>query len=59
MPGIEALHHVAAIAGEPQPNIDFYTGVRGLRLVKLKVNFDDPLHTTCITAMVRGAREQF
>lgn len=42
MPGIEGLHHVTAIAGEPQPNIDFYTGILGLRLVKLTVNFDDP-----------------
>jgi glyoxalase family protein len=42
MPHIEGLHHVTAIAGEPQANIDFYTGVLGLRLVKLTVNFDDP-----------------
>jgi glyoxalase family protein len=42
MPGIEGLHHVTAIAGEPQPNIGFYTGVLGLRLVKVTVNFDDP-----------------
>jgi glyoxalase family protein len=42
MPGIQGLHHVTAIAGEPQPNIDFYTGVLGLRLVKVTVNFDDP-----------------
>jgi catechol 2,3-dioxygenase-like lactoylglutathione lyase family enzyme len=40
--GIEGLHHVTAIAGEPQTNINFYTGVLGLRLVKLTVNFDDP-----------------
>src|SRR6185312_12473139 len=39
---LEGLHHVTAIAGEPQANIDFYTGVLGLRLVKLTVNFDDP-----------------
>jgi glyoxalase family protein len=39
---IEGLHHVTAIAGDPQTNIDFYTGVLGLRLVKLTVNFDDP-----------------
>jgi glyoxalase family protein len=39
---IEGLHHVTAIAGEPQMNINFYTGVLGLRLVKLTVNFDDP-----------------
>lgn len=42
MPEIEGLHHVTAIAGEPQVNIDFYAGVLGLRLVKLTVNFDDP-----------------
>ncbi|HLY18015.1 MAG TPA: ring-cleaving dioxygenase [Bryobacteraceae bacterium] len=39
---IPGIHHVTAIAGEPQPNIDFYAGVLGLRLVKLTVNFDDP-----------------
>ncbi len=39
---ISGLHHVTAIAGEPQRNLDFYTGVLGLRLVKLTVNFDDP-----------------
>jgi catechol 2,3-dioxygenase-like lactoylglutathione lyase family enzyme len=39
---ILGLHHVTAIAGEPQTNIDFYAGVLGLRLIKLTVNFDDP-----------------
>lgn len=42
MAGIEGLHHVTAVAGEPQTNIDFYTGILGLRLVKVTVNFDDP-----------------
>jgi glyoxalase family protein len=41
---ILGLHHVTAIAGDPQTNIDFYTRVLGLRLVKLTVNYDDP-HT--------------
>lgn len=36
------LHHVTAIAGNPQRNHDFYTKVLGLRLVKKTVNFDDP-----------------
>src|SRR6476469_3118604 len=36
------IHHITAIAGEPQENIDFYAGVLGLRLVKLTINFDDP-----------------
>ncbi|HYG99755.1 MAG TPA: ring-cleaving dioxygenase [Terriglobales bacterium] len=42
MPSIEGIHHVTAIAGEPQPNINFYAGILGLRLVKVTVNFDDP-----------------
>ncbi len=39
---IPGIHHVTAIAGNPQANIDFYAGILGLRLVKLTVNFDDP-----------------
>ena len=39
---IPGIHHVTAIAGNPQGNVDFYTEVLGLRLVKLTVNFDDP-----------------
>lgn len=39
---IPGIHHVTAIAGDPQKNLDFYTLVLGLRLVKLTVNFDDP-----------------
>ncbi|HVF38723.1 MAG TPA: ring-cleaving dioxygenase [Gemmatimonadaceae bacterium] len=36
------IHHVTAIASNPQKNLDFYAGVLGLRLVKRTVNFDDP-----------------
>ena len=36
------IHHVTAIAGEPQRNLDFYVGMLGLRMVKKTVNFDDP-----------------
>lgn len=39
---IVGLHHVTAIASKPQQNLDFYTEVLGLRLVKRTVNFDDP-----------------
>lgn len=39
---LTGLHHVTAIASDPQRNVDFYTGVLGLRLVKRTVNFDDP-----------------
>jgi predicted esterase/catechol 2,3-dioxygenase-like lactoylglutathione lyase family enzyme len=36
------IHHVTAIASDPQRNLDFYGGLLGLRLVKRTVNFDDP-----------------
>ncbi|MFL6027479.1 MAG: ring-cleaving dioxygenase [Friedmanniella sp.] len=36
------LHHVTAIATDPQANVDFYTQTLGLRLVKQTVNFDSP-----------------
>jgi glyoxalase family protein len=39
---ISGLHHVTAIAGDPQRNLDFYAGLLGLRLVKRTINFDDP-----------------
>ncbi len=39
---VVGLHHVTAIASDPQRNLDFYTQVLGLRFVKRTVNFDDP-----------------
>lgn len=39
---IPGLHHVTAIATDPQRNLDFYVGLLGLRFVKRTVNFDDP-----------------
>lgn len=42
MQEIRGLHHVTAIAGPPQENVDFYAGVLGMRLVKKSVNQDDP-----------------
>ncbi len=39
---IHGIHHVTAIGGPPAVNVDFYTRVLGLRLVKRTVNFDDP-----------------
>lgn len=41
-PVIPGIHHITAICGHPQQNVDFYVGVLGLRLVKKTVNFDDP-----------------
>jgi len=42
MAGVLGIHHVTAIASDPQRNLDFYVGLLGLRLVKRTVNFDDP-----------------
>src|SRR5204862_7877210 len=39
---IRGLHHVTAIASDPQRKLDFYVGLLGLRFVKRPVNFDDP-----------------
>lgn len=41
-PTISGIHHVTAISDAAQPNVDFYVGALGLRMVKLTVNFDDP-----------------
>ena len=40
--GILGIHHVTAITGDPQQNVDFYAGLLGLRLIKVTVNFDMP-----------------
>ena len=42
MQTILGLHHITAMAADPRANLDFYTRVLGLRLVKKTVNFDDP-----------------
>ena len=39
---IPGIHHVTAISGPPQANLDFYAGPLRQRLVKRTVNFDDP-----------------
>jgi len=41
MQHVRGLHHVTAIAGPAQENLDFYSGVLGMRLVKKSVNQDD------------------
>jgi glyoxalase family protein len=42
MQHVLGIHHVTAIATDPQKNIDFYAGLLGLRFIKQTVNFDDP-----------------
>lgn len=41
-PLILGIHHITAISGHPQQNVDFYSGILGLRLVKKTINFDAP-----------------
>ncbi|MBC7788990.1 MAG: ring-cleaving dioxygenase [Anaerolineae bacterium] len=42
MKSVHGIHHVTAIASDPQRNLAFYAGFLGLRFVKRTVNFDDP-----------------
>lgn len=42
MQRLNGLHHITAIAGPAQENLDFYAGILGMRLVKKSVNQDDP-----------------
>jgi glyoxalase family protein len=42
MSAITGIHHITCIAGDPQENVDFYTGTLGMRLVKKSVNQDVP-----------------
>ena len=39
---VRGLHHITAIAGPAQENLDFYAGILGMRLVKRSINQDDP-----------------
>ena len=39
---LEGVHHITAITGDAPRNVEFYTGVLGLRMVKRTVNQDDP-----------------
>jgi glyoxalase family protein len=39
---LEGIHHITAITADAQPNVDFYAGTLGLRMVKKTVNQDDP-----------------
>ena len=39
---LEGIHHITAVTADARANLDFYTRVLGLRLVKKSVNQDDP-----------------
>ena len=42
MQPVQGIHHITAIASDPQRNLDFYHNLLGQRLIKKTVNFDDP-----------------
>lgn len=39
---VTGIHHVTALASDPQKNLDFYAGILGLRIVKKTINYDAP-----------------
>src|SRR5688572_991313 len=39
---MSGIHHVTTISGGASRNLDFYTRILDMRLVKKTVNFDDP-----------------
>ena len=59
---ILGVHYVTAVAGVPDSNLDFYMRLLGLRLVKIRVNFDDPASTytteTVAATQLRSGSEQ-
>jgi len=42
MESVHGVHHITCISGDAQENLDFYSGVMGMRLVKRSVNQDAP-----------------
>jgi glyoxalase family protein len=42
MPDLLGFHHITAITGDAAANVDFYSRVMGLRMVKKTVNYDAP-----------------
>jgi catechol 2,3-dioxygenase-like lactoylglutathione lyase family enzyme len=55
---IKGIHHITAIAGPAQENLDFYVGVLGLRLVKKSVNQDDPEPIIYSTLMLKVIQDR-
>src|ERR687885_156539 len=52
---LEGIHHITAITGDAPRNVDFYTRVLGLPLVKKTVNQDDPTVYHLFYADERGS----
>src|SRR5215470_8643262 len=52
---LEGIHHITMITGDAPGNVDFYTRVLGLRMVKKTVNQDDPTVYHLFYADERGS----
>lgn len=39
---VTGLHHITALASDPERNVGFYAGILGLRFVKKTINYDAP-----------------
>ena len=52
---LDGIHHITAVTGDAQANVDFYAGTLGLRLVKKSVNQDDPTVYHLFYADERGS----
>src|SRR5207247_1597397 len=52
---LDGIHHITCITGDAPQNVDFYTRVLGLRLVKKSVNQDDPTVYHLFYADERGS----
>jgi catechol 2,3-dioxygenase-like lactoylglutathione lyase family enzyme len=57
-PNTAGIHHVTAIAGEPQRNLDLYEGVLGLRLVKKTVKSPTGMWCWASTGSTGATRAQ-
>jgi glyoxalase family protein len=52
---LHGIHHITCITGDARANVDFYTRVLGLRMVKKTVNQDDPTVYHLFYADERGS----
>ena len=55
---LDGIHHVTCITGDAPRNVEFYTRVLGLRLVKKSVNQDDPTVYHLLRGRARESRER-
>ena len=55
---LEGIHHISAITADATGNVEFYTGVLGMRMVKRTVNQDEPAVYHLMLALRKTGRDQ-